>query len=85
MSWKWRRKSWSNMRYYVEIFLDKSMKILVQDTNMALLSTSQSRSRLRELIRSEFVVLLQQTKVEIQTALGIDVSKYTFSERLRDL
>jgi len=73
------------MRYYVEIFLDKSMKILVQDTNMALLSTSQSRSRLRELIRSEFVVLLQQTKVEIQTALGIDVSKYTFSERLRDL
>lgn len=72
------------MRYYVEIFLDKSTEILVQDTSMALLSASQRRSRLRELTQSEFVVLVQEMKVEIQT-LGIDYSKYTFSERLRDL
>jgi len=58
------------MRYYVEIFLDKSREILVQDTNMALPSASQSRSHLRELTRSEFVVLLQQMKVEIQTNSG---------------
>jgi len=48
------------MRYYIEIFLDNVTENLVQITNMALLSASQSRSRLRELTRSEFVVMLQQ-------------------------
>jgi len=50
MSCKWRHKLWSNMRYYVKIFLDKITGNLVQDTNMAFLGASQSLSTWENLL-----------------------------------
>ena len=61
MSWKGREKSWSNMRYYVDILLNKITENLAQDSNLALLSASQNHCHLREIIRSKFFVLQQQT------------------------